>query len=208
MARRRKSKNKPGLILVLLGAVRTVPLEQKRKVFLFVRDSNQLRNAIEVKDFTRTEQIADRMRLVAKDFDDPKPRAAIETSRTVSNLRFTDAKLAASQGDAERVRENHQAAAEIWPRNLRLKEVSEMITGQGHIRGQALFDSDRLIAQKNHRQSSNDQGRYAGAVLDDSARQEQLSSRPLRTAKASAARVSSVSTKPTRRLTSTTFNHA
>lgn len=156
------------------GPVRTVPLEQKRKVLGFVRDSHQLRNALEVKDFELAEDVVNQMRTTARDFDYSKPFAMIETARTVANLHLDKAKLAASQGDMETVTTELRAATEIWPRNPKLKQVSEMITGQGDIRSQAIFDFDRLIAQRNHRQIFNDQGRYAGALLDDPARQEQL----------------------------------
>lgn len=156
------------------GPVRRVPLTEKRKVLGFVRDSHQLRNALEVKDFALAEELVLRMRKTAKDFDYSKPYAMIETARTVADLHLDKAKLAASQGDMTMVATEMQAAGEIWPRNPKLKEVSKMITGQGDIRSQAIFDFDRLIAQKNHRQIFNDQGRYAGALLDDPDRQKQL----------------------------------
>ena len=154
--------------------VRTVPMAQKRKVLLFVRDAHMLRNSLEVKDYTLAEEIVTRMRETAKDFDHSKPTAAIETAKTVSSLHLNKAKVAALQGDTATVDAELTAAGTIWPTNPRMKEVSEMIMNSGDIKSQALLDLDRLIAQKNFRQVFNDQGRYAGAVVDDPARQEQL----------------------------------
>ena len=78
-----------------LPKIRTLPREEKRKVLQFVRDSNQLISAIEVRDYGLAEELVTRMREMAKDFDYSKPLAAIETAKRISAMRIRKAKNAA-----------------------------------------------------------------------------------------------------------------
>lgn len=157
-----------------LPRVRRLPLEKKSLVLEYVRDSNQLISAIEVKDYELAETLIERMRSVARDFDYSKPRAMIETARTVSRMHLQRARTAAMQGDEDVVAREMRNATEIWPTNPELRELGEMIGKASDIQSQALLDFDRLYSQRNYRQIFNDQGRYAGAVVGDPERQEML----------------------------------
>ena len=157
-----------------LPRVRRLPIEQKSLVLEYVRDSNQLISSIEVKDYELAEDLINRMREAARDFDYSKPRAMIETARTVSRMHLQRARTAAMQGDEDVVAREMRNATEIWPTNPELRELGEMIGKASDIQSQALLDFDRLYSQRNYRQIFNDQGRYAGAVVGDPDRQEML----------------------------------
>lgn len=148
-----------------LPKMRTLPRTQKEKVLNFVRDSNQLLSAIEVKDYTLAEEIVERMRKDAKDFDYSKPRAAIETARAASGLHIANARSAAIKKDDKKVAEEIEKAALIWPTNPDLKAFSTQVAAYGDMHSRILNDLDTLIAQNNLREIFREQVKYSGAVL-------------------------------------------
>lgn len=157
-----------------LPRVRRLPMSEKLKVLDFVRDSNQLLSFLEMKDYGEAEKVVVKLRAAAKDFDYAKPQAAIETARTVSDLRLTAARAAAVKGDQTAYAAEIKSAAEIWPTNPKLRELSTMVGQNSDIQAQALMDFDRLVSQRNYRQVFNDQARFLAASINDPARQEQL----------------------------------
>lgn len=157
-----------------LPRVRRVPMSQKLRVLDFTRDSNQLVSAMEMKDYTLADTLVTKMVANAKDFDYSKPKAVIETARTISDMHLNKAKVAAMQGDQKASAEALTEAATMWPTNPKLKEFTNMIGSNADVKTQATLDLDRLLSQRNYRQIYNDQGRYLAAVMDDPSRQESL----------------------------------
>jgi hypothetical protein len=148
-----------------LPRMRTLPRTQKEKVLGFVRDSNQLLSAIEVKDYTLAEEIVERMRKEAKDFDYSKPRAAIETARAASGMHIMNARSAAIKKDDKKVAEEIEKAALIWPTNPDLKAFSTQVATYGDMHSRILNELDTLIARKDFREIFREQIKYSGAVL-------------------------------------------
>jgi hypothetical protein len=157
-----------------LPRVRRLPMAQKLKVLDYVRDGNQLVNALEMRDFGLAEELVTKLRASSKDFDFSKPQAAIETARALCDMRLTAAKAAILKGDQETYATEMKAAAEIWPTNPKLRGLSEMVGQNSDVQAQALMDLDRLLSQRNYRQIYNDQARFLASALNDPARQEQL----------------------------------
>lgn len=157
-----------------LPRIRRLPMATKLKVLDYVRDGNQLINALEMRDFGLAEELVKKLRLSSSDFDYSKPLAAIETARTLSDMRLTAARAAAVKGDQAGVAAELKGAAEIWPTNPKLREVSNMIGQNSDVQAQALLDLDRLLSQRNYRQVFNDQGRFLASAINDPLRQEQL----------------------------------
>jgi tetratricopeptide (TPR) repeat protein len=148
-----------------LPKMRTLPRTQKEKVLTFVRDTNQLLSAIEMKDYTLAEEIVERLRKDAKDFDYSKPRAAIETARAASGLHIQNARSAAIAKDNKKAAEEVEKAALIWPTNPDLKAFSAQVATYGDMQSRILNDLDTLIAQNNLREIWREQVKYSGAVL-------------------------------------------
>ena len=157
-----------------LPRIRTLPRSEKRKVVKFVQDSNQLVSALEVKDYTLAEQLVERLRKQSVDFDFSKPLAAVQTAKTIADMHIQQALLAAQRGNDVEVRTHMEKALIVYPTNPKLREVSARIVKGSDIRGQAVDNLDRLIAEENYRTIFKDQGRYLAAVFDDPARQEAL----------------------------------
>lgn len=157
-----------------LPRVRRLPLSEKLKVLDYVRDGNQLVNALEMKDFTLAEELVTKMRKNSKDFDFSKPLAAIETARALSDMRLTAAKAAILKGDQNIYATEMKGAAEIWPTNPKLRSLSEMVGQNSDVQAQALLDLDRLLSQRAFRQIFNEQGRFLAASINDPARQDQI----------------------------------
>lgn len=154
--------------------VRTLRREDKRRALDFVQKSNQLISAIEVKDYTLAEKLVKELDRIAKDFDNSKPMAAIETARTVSAMHIAKARNAAVSGDKATLEAELKSATEIWPRNPALAEVGGMIFSQADVQQRALVDFDQLLSQKNYRQIFDDKMRYIAAAAMFPEKQEQL----------------------------------
>lgn len=157
-----------------LPRVRRLPLAEKLKVLDYVRDGNQLVNALEMKDFGLAEELVTKMRKNSKDFDFSKPQAAIETARALADMRLTAAKAAILKGDQATYASEMKGAAELWPTNPKLRSLSEMVGQNSDVQAQALLDLDRLLSQRSYRQIFNEQGRFLAASINDPARQEQI----------------------------------
>ncbi len=157
-----------------LPAVQSVPRERKREVLGYAQNAFQLINAIEVKDYTLAEELVDKMKEQAGDFDYSKPTAAIGTARLTSNMRIRAAKNAALKGEEEKYEENIQAAAMIWPTNPLLAEQFNLIADSGDIQQQAKLEFDRLLGTRSYRQIFDNKARFIAATVDDPDRQEAL----------------------------------
>ena len=111
--------------------MRRLPMSQKLKVLDYVRDGNQLINALEMKDFGLAEELVTKMRKTSKDFDFSKPQAAIETARTVTDMHLINAKAAMQKGDQVAYASSMRSATEIWPTNPKLTEFRNLINQAG-----------------------------------------------------------------------------
>lgn len=145
-----------------LPRMRTLPRTKKEKLLAFVRDSNQLLSAIEVKDYGLAEEVVNRIGKDAKDFDYSKPRAAIEVARSTSRLHIQAARSAALKGDEAKLSESIKAAVEIWPTNPELRQFSDKVAAYGDSVSQELNSLDTLIAQKNYREVFRNKEKFAG----------------------------------------------
>lgn len=157
-----------------LPSVQQVPREKKREVLGYARNSFQLVNAMEVKDFTLAEELVGEMRSQARDFDHSKPTAAIETAKIASTMRIRTAKNAALKGDQAAYEENIQAAASIWPTNPELKAQFSLIADAGDVQEQAKIEFDRLLSTQSYRQIYDNKARFIAATVDDAERQKAL----------------------------------
>jgi hypothetical protein len=157
-----------------LPQIRTLPREEKRQVLEFAQKNFQLMSALEVKDYTLAEKLVKELTALAKDFDESKPLAAIETARTVSGMHLAKARNAAVSGDRVTLEAELKHAMEIWPRNPALAEVSGLIFSQADVQQKALVDLDQLISQRNHRQIYDDKLRFIAAAALYPERQERL----------------------------------
>lgn len=157
-----------------LPRIRRLPMSEKLKVLDYVRDGNQLVNALEMKDFGLAEELVTKLRQRSKDFDFSKPQAAIETARTVTDMHLINAKAAMLKGDQVAYAAAMKEATSIWPTNPKLRTLSEFVGQSSDVQAQSLLDLDRLISQRAYRQIFEQQGRFFAAAINDPARQEQI----------------------------------
>jgi hypothetical protein len=157
-----------------LPELRTLRREKKRKCVEFVHKSNELIAKMEVKDYGNAEKLVTELATLAKDFDASKPKAAIETARQGSRLHLSLARTAALSGDKVTLEKEIGAAAELWPLNPELAEVSQRIFDQGDVQQRALGELDQLIQQHNYRRIYEDSARFIAAAATYPERQKQL----------------------------------
>jgi hypothetical protein len=157
-----------------LPEIRTLPRDEKRLALAFMQKSNRLLGALEVKDYTQADTLVKELEEFAKDFDATKPRAAIETARTVSGLHLARARNAAIAGDQKTFEDQLQHAAAIWPLNPALAAMTGPLFATGDQQAKALNDFDQLLSQGNLRQIFNDKLRFIAAAANAPAYQEKL----------------------------------
>jgi len=157
-----------------LPRVRRLPMSEKTKVLDFVRKKNKLLSFLEMKDYSSAETVVMELRTTSDDFEYAKPLAAIQTAKTMSNLHVNNANAAMGNKDAKTVEAEMKAAAEIWPTNPRVTQLSEHMMQSTDMKSQALMEFDRLLSQRNYRQIFENQAPFIAAVADDLTRKQQL----------------------------------
>lgn len=157
-----------------LPEIHQFPRGDRQRVLEFTRRSNQLLSAIEVKDYTRAEQLVKELQETAKDFDPSQPLTAVQTARNVSRMHLARARNAALGGDAETLERELRAATEIWPNNPDLADVSGQIFQQTDVQQQALLELDRLMEQGDHRAIFRQSAKFIAASALHPERQEKL----------------------------------
>jgi hypothetical protein len=157
-----------------LPAIHQFPRAGRQRILEFTRRSNQLLSALEVKDYTRAEQLVAELQETAKDFDPSQPLTAVQTARNVSRMHLARARNAALSGDAETLERELRAATEIWPNNPDLADVSGQIFEQTDVQQQALLELDRLIEQGDHRAIFRQSAKFIAASALHPDRQEKL----------------------------------
>jgi hypothetical protein len=157
-----------------LPRVRRLPMSEKTKVLDFVRKKNKLLSFLEMRDYASAETVVTELRAASDDFEYAKPLAAIQTAKTMSNLHVNNANAAMGSKDAVTVEKEMKAAAEIWPTNPRVTQLSEHMMESTDMKSQALMEFDRLLSQRNYRQIFENQAPFIAAVADDLTRKQQL----------------------------------
>ncbi|NQX02013.1 hypothetical protein HQ447_15250, partial [bacterium] len=105
-----------------LAPVATLPLEKKRRIAEYVRDLHELYGTLQAHDYTRTMELAARLKSRAKDFPASKVDSAIAGYTLASDLAIEEAKAHLLSKEGDKAAEKIKAAAEIWPTNPKLKE--------------------------------------------------------------------------------------
>jgi hypothetical protein len=157
-----------------LPAIKTLPRSQKELGYEYTQKSNQLLDALDVKDYDGAQKLVDDLEKMATDFDPTKPLAAIQTAQTISRMHLAKAKAAASQNDEKTLETELTAAADIWPRNPDLEKLSLGIFNQADLQQHTLSDLDSLMAQKNYRQIYEDKAKYIAATATEPDKAKQL----------------------------------
>jgi Flp pilus assembly protein TadD len=154
-----------------LAPVATLSLEKKRQVANYFRDLNELYGTLQAHDYTKTMELAARLKTSAKDFPSSKVDSAIAAYTLASDLAIEEAKahLLAKEGD--KASEKIKAAAEIWPTNPKLKEFRNLVNNSG---GLVLIrnDFDRLLSEANFREIARRQYEIAPAIQGDPTRED------------------------------------
>ena len=157
-----------------LPRIRILDREKKMKVQSFVRDADSLLSAMDVRDYKTANEIIERMRVQALDFNYSKAKAGIEFYTNMSNTSIAQAKIAAQKGNTDEYKKQMQMAIESWPLNPQIKEQNDLFASIADVQVTTLNELDTLLAQGNKREIMKNRGRFIAAVQNDSKRTEQL----------------------------------
>ncbi len=154
-----------------LAPVATLSLEKKRRVAEYVRDLHELYGTLQAHDYTKTMELAERLKASAKDFPSSKVDSAIAAYTLASDLAIEEAKAHLLAKESDKAAAKIQAAAEIWPTNPKLKEFRNLVSNSG---GLVMIrnDFDRLLSEGNFREVARRQYEIAPAIQGDSARED------------------------------------
>ena len=159
-----------------LPRIRTLDREKKMKVQSFVRDADSLLSAMDVRDYKNANEIIERMRGQALDFNYSKAKAGIEFYTNMSNTSIAQAKIAAQKGNTDQYKKQMQMAIEAWPLNPQIKEQNDLFASIADVQVTTLNELDTLLAQGNKREIMKNRGRFIAAVQNDQKRTQQLES--------------------------------
>lgn len=154
-----------------LAPVATLPLEKKLRIAAYVRDLHELYGTLQARDYTKTKELADRLKTSARDFPSSKVDSAIAGYTLASDLAIEEAKAHMIGGAAEKAAEKIKSAAEIWPTNPKLDEFRTLVSKSGPL-VQARNDFDRLLAEGNYREIAKRQYELAPAIQGDTTRED------------------------------------
>lgn len=153
-----------------LAPVATLSLEKKRRVAEYVRDLHELYGTLQARDYTKTMELATRLKLAAKDFPSSKVDSAIAGYTLASDLAIEEAKSHLLAREADKAAEKIKAAAELWPTNPKLTEFRNLVnntSGLVPVRN----DFDRLLSEGNFREIARRQYEIAPAIQGDATRE-------------------------------------
>lgn len=154
-----------------LSPVATLPLERKRRVADYVRDLHELYGTLQARDYTKSKELTERLKSVAKDFPSSKVDSAIAAYTLASDLAVEEAKMHMLARENDKAAEKIRAATEIWPTNPKLNEIRKLIGEAGPL-VQARNDFDRLLSEQNYREIFKEQYRLAPAIAGDGKRED------------------------------------
>ena len=154
-----------------LSPLATLPLEKKRKIADYFRDLNELYGTLQAHDYTRTMELAARLKIQAKDFPSSKVDSAIAGYTLASDLAIEEAKAHLLSKNSDKAAEKIKAAAGIWPTNPKLKEFSKLVNSSGGL-VVVRNDFDRLLSEVNFREIARRQYEIAPAIQGDAKRED------------------------------------
>ncbi len=154
-----------------LSPVATLPLEKKRKVLEYTRDLNELYGALQAHDYTRTKELAVRLKTSAKDFPSSKVDSAIAAYTLASDLAIEEAKAHLLAKENDKAAEKIRAAAEIWPTNPKLAEFRSLVNNSSSLIT-VRNDFDRLLSEGNFREIARRQYEIAPTIQGDATRED------------------------------------
>lgn len=157
-----------------LPRIRTLDLEKKQHVQKFVRESDSLLSAMDIRDYSTASQIIENMRETALDFNFSKAKAGIEFYTNISNTSIAQAKIAAQKGNTEEYKKQMKEAIEAWPLNPLIKEQNDLFSSIADVQVTTLNELDTLLAQGNRREIMKNRGRFIAAVQNDTKRTNDL----------------------------------
>ncbi len=154
-----------------LAPVATLPLEKKRRVAEYVRDLNELYGTLQARDYTKTKELADRLKSTAKDFPSSKVDSAVAAYTLASDLAIEEAKGHLLARENDKAAEKIKAATEIWPTNPKLTEFRNLVNQSGGL-VTVRNDFDRLLSEGNFREIARRQYEIAPAIQGDATRED------------------------------------
>ena len=154
-----------------LAPVATLPLEKKRRVLAYARDLHELYGTMQARDYTKTRELAARLKSAAKDFPSSKVDSMIAAQTLASDLAIEEAKAHLLARESDKAAEKIRAATEVWPTNPKLDELRQLIGNTGGLVA-IRNDFDRLLAEGNFREIARRQYEIAPAIHGDTARED------------------------------------
>ena len=154
-----------------LAPVATLSYEKKQRIASYFRDLNELYGTLQARDYTKTKELAERLKAAAKDFPSSKVDSAIAGYTLASDLAIEEAKAHLFARESDKAAEKIKSAAEIWPTNPKLTEFRSLVSQSGGLVA-VRNDFDRLLSEGNFREIAKRQYEIAPSIQGDATRQD------------------------------------
>jgi hypothetical protein len=146
----------------------------KERVGEFWRQTVQMQNTIEARDFGALEDLLKVMAKTATDFDPTKARGAVNMAKLESKLHLGKAKLAAQGGNVTQAMEEIRAAAEAWPQNPDIETAALTFFSSQDVVNRSTLEFDQMFARQDYRAIFENQLQFAPAIRGDEKREALL----------------------------------
>jgi hypothetical protein len=155
------------LIGEFLPELRTLALEQKRKILAYFQKTLRLQTALDTKDYALAGELLDAkdgLQKLAVDFDAGPARAAIESAHAAAGLALHKAQAALQEGDKVLFEKRLSEAAQFWPNNPALQALTTRGFQQADEQAVALRELEDLVSRNDFRRIQEHAAQFLAAV--------------------------------------------
>lgn len=110
-----------------LTPIHTFSLDLREEIDTYIQNSEQLRDAVNVKNWQEAEKYVDKLKDQATDFRYIKAETAIKGYKKASNLELHQFEIAMGRKDNAAARVHMAEALDFWPNNPRIEDVDNEI---------------------------------------------------------------------------------
>lgn len=126
--------------------------EKKRTLLKLYRNMRTAKDLVDIKDYSRAEEVIKEIQEIAKDFESTKILSAIRNAKTVSQYAVASAGLFRNTDEPEKAQAELMKAIEIWPLNPDIKKFQDETFSMVKGTTQGLEDFDRLLEKGSYRE--------------------------------------------------------
>lgn len=143
------------------------PAERKRKLLEIYRNITEVKNLLDLKDYSEVEAVVERTRKLAYDFPASRILSGVRSAQRLSNLSLMSAQQAVGLGDFAKAEVALARATQIWPLNPAIKNYTADMASKADISSQATMLFDEAVSRNDYRAIFDRRTEFGAALMRD-----------------------------------------